>query len=131
MLLTSPPMCRSFQYLHPQKENEWVTVNLTKKGPLLPVEYKGQERQFPWKGFCQVEGLKKGAWQELKPKLVKVKVTRGQSNGVHFQIRQGVYALFLDHPKGKGLYILTQPSTHYYRTMTGATRMPILINQVI
>lgn len=124
-------MCRVFKYPHPKKPSDEVLVRLTKQAPLLPVEHRGREQWLPWHGFCQVEGLKKGQWRELKPQLVQVQVTRGQVNGVWFVIRQGAYALLLSTPKGQGLYILTQSSTHYYRTMTGAARMPVLINQVI
>lgn len=125
-------MCRTFQFQSPSDPSQSTVVRLNKSKPLLPVEYRGREAWFPWEGFCQTEELKKGAWQELKPMLVKVQVNRGQSNGVWFVIRQGVYALLLSNrERGQGLYILTQSSTHYYRTMTGAKRMPVLINQVI
>ena len=124
-------MCRVFIYPNPNNPEESTVVRLSSKKPLLPVEYRGQERWFPWHGFCQVEGLKKGQWQAMKPRLVKVQVSRGQSNGVWFVIRQGVYALLLEERGRQGLYILTQRSTHYYRTMTGAGRMPVLVNQVI
>ncbi len=124
-------MCRAFGYPDLKNPNETTWVRLNKSRPFLPVEYRGRETQFRWHGFCQVEVLKKGAWQAYKPKLVKVIVTRGQNNGVSFVIRQGVYGLLLDNQDGLGLHILTQASTHYYRTMTGASRMPVLINQVI
>ncbi len=124
-------MCTVFQYPSPKDPSQSTVVRLSKDKPLLPVHYRGREAWFPWLGFCEAEVLKKGAWQERKPRLVKVLVNRGQANGVWFVIRQGVYALLLSDKNGEGLYVLTQASTHYYKTMTGARQMPVLINQII
>lgn len=125
-------MCQLFEYFDLKNPDEKRSVRYSANASnLLPVEWAGEVKVFPWKGFCTAEAIKKGEWQNRRPKLVKLPVSRGRSNGVYFSIRQGVYAIYIQGKSSGELYVLTQPSTHYYKTMTGASRMPVLINQII
>lgn len=63
---------------------------------------------------------------------MEIVANRGFANGTWFQIKQGMHGLLVKDAAGQEIvYMLTEPSTHYYKTMTGADRMPILIGQVI
>lgn len=98
----------------------------------LPIHLKGVERRVPFCGFIPVEQIKRGEWAAARPVPVIICASRAQSGGVWFQVRQGIQGLLLRDAQGKpAVYILTAPSTHYFKTMTGATRMPVLVDQVI
>lgn len=86
----------------------------------------------PLGAFCKSESLKSGYLSQLRPKIVEVIANAAQENGIWFQIKQGIRAVLIKDSLGNEfVYILTLPSTHYYKTMTRAERMPVLVNQVI
>lgn len=102
------------------------------KNPELLIEENGRLKFCAWKGIYPLEKLKKGALQNSSVTRVRVKANRAHTNGVWFQVREGIEGILLHPPQKKPeLYLLTMPSTHYYKTMTGASRMPVLIKQVI
>ena len=88
--------------------------------------------KLPRTGWAKKESLLMGKWSWLKPEPVEILANRGFSNGTWFQIRRGIKGILVKDLRGKAhVYILTEPSTHYYKTMTGSLRMPILVSQVI
>jgi len=63
---------------------------------------------------------------------VKIIASFGWSNGVWFQVRDGIHGILVHDEDGKAYcFMLTQPATHYFNIMTGAERMPVLINQIL
>jgi hypothetical protein len=117
-------------------------VNFSQTRAVLPVLYRGQALLLPWgnrlaegvprTGYCTFESFQSGKWQWLHPEPVTILASAGLSQGTWFQVRQGISGIVVKDPRG-GLhcYMMTQPSTHYFRTMTGADRMPLLIHQVL
>ena len=107
-----------------------IKIAFAAKDPLLPVHYRGKNRLFKWgnkrleklprTGYCKTESLKAGKWQWL-------------TNGVWFHIRQGISGVTIKSPQQQTLhcYMLTKPSTHYFKIMTGSDRMPVLVNQIV
>lgn len=86
----------------------------------------------PLGAFCKIESLKSGYVAQLRPKVVEVIANAAQENGIWFQVKQGIRAVLIKDRLGNEFaYILTVPSTHYYKTMTRAERMPVLVGQVI
>lgn len=138
-----------------------IRIYFAAKNPLLPVIYNGQNQFVNWgykpgqmsltknpqisdsqtgrskitlpkTGFCKIESFEAGKWQWLHPELVTIIASSGLSEGVWFQVRQGIQGVLLESKIGtRHCYVLTRPSTHYFRTMTGAGRMPVLINQIL
>lgn len=113
---------------------EWnnTIYSLKQRKPQLPVERRGKVFLADWRGYLTAESLKAGQLNGRRAELVEIPATRGTSNGITFQVRQGIRGVLLRGPKNEKLiYMLTAPSTHYFRTMTGSARMPVLIKQVI
>lgn len=109
-----------------------VRVRLQDKNPEVLVEQNGQLKLLRWKGLYPLEKLQKGFLQNASGARVHIKVNRAHQNGVWFHVREGIEGVLLKTPhKEPELYLLTVPSTHYYKTMTGSARMPFLIKQVI
>lgn len=118
------------------KNNLYKSQNT--KSQILPVLYRGKLQLFSWKGFCRIEFLKAGKFKNLKPKLVKVLVCQAYTKGIWYQIKEGIHGILIwesvgisEQNKFPACYLLTEPATHYFKTMTGADRMPVLINQKI
>jgi len=119
-----------------------VRVYFAKKDPLLPIHYRGNNRLVSWgnklnnkvprSGYCKLESLESGKWQWFNPEPVTILASVGLTNGVWFQIRQGIKGVLIKDNQGVyHVYILMTPSTHYFKIMTGADRMPVLINQIL
>ena len=52
--------------------------------------------------------------------------------GVWFKVQVGVRGLLVPDERGRAVaYVICEPSSHYYRVMTGSERMPVFIDQRI
>lgn len=52
--------------------------------------------------------------------------------GVWFRVKQGMKGLLVrDRGGGPAVYMVCEPATRYYRVMTRAAWMPVLIGEVI
>lgn len=122
-------------------DNE-VRVYYAHKKALLPVLLNGENQLIKWgnkenfkipkTGFCKKESLEAGKWRWLHPIPVTIPASAGLMNGIWFQIREGIQGIIIKNEQGgEHCYIVTQPATHYFKTMTGAERMPVLINQIV
>lgn len=125
-----------------QSIGDEVRIYFAKPDAVLPVLLNGEPRFILWgnrrkldiprTGFCKRESFEARKWLWFKPKPVTIIASAALVNGVWFQVRQGIQGLLLVSKDGDTHgYIMTQPSTHYFRTMTGSERMPILINQIV
>jgi hypothetical protein len=56
----------------------------------------------------------------------------GTQRGRWYRIRQGIRGLLVPDERGLAVvYMLCEPSSHYYKIMTGSDRMPVLIDERI
>jgi hypothetical protein len=62
-----------------------------------------------------------------------IPATMGLDKGVWYRIRQGIRAPFVqDERGGPRVYVICEPSSHYYQIMTRGSRwMPLLIEERI
>lgn len=90
-----------------------------------------QNRDLPQSYFCRVESLEKGLWQHLNPKKAVLPASFFYSKGVGCHIKEGIRCITVFYNNLLHCYILSQESSHYYKTMTKLNRMPILKNQTI
>ena len=68
----------------------------------------------------------------MHPESVDIPATYGLANGVWFRVRQGMRGLLVRTRAGEPVvYVVCEPSTRYYRVMTRAEWMPVLIGEVI
>jgi hypothetical protein len=111
---------------------------------LLPVWWNGQlevvrwgnrdrvERKLPPTGWTWNETVEAGKWSMLEPELVDVPAAYALMNGVWYRVKQGVRGLLVRTRAGEPVvYLVCEPSTRYYRVMTRADWMPVLIDEVI
>jgi hypothetical protein len=113
-----------FRYLHPRR--------------LLPVYIDSQLRILEWgnrdghgplpePGWCHNEWIESGHWQGLRPQPAMIVAAMAWERGVWYQVKEGIKCVVVRNHA----YMLTEPATHYYRIMTRANRMPVLIGQTI
>jgi hypothetical protein len=125
----------------PRCGNE-IRSEFGKAGALLPIHHRGDNKMVLWgnwnaarlprTGFCKKESLEAGKWQHMNPQKVKILASSAWSGGVWFQVRQGIHGILVyDADEIAHCYMITQPATHYFKIMTGADRMPALIEQII
>src|SRR6266404_1843610 len=92
---------------------------------LLPVRWDGAVRLLTWGCKDRRARIPFGGW------LDRGHVEAGALG--HARPDEGVSAVVLpDAPGGHVAYMLTEPSTNYYRNMTGQSpTMPVLVDQVM
>jgi hypothetical protein len=77
--------------------------------------------------------VESGGWGDRPIERVVIPATMGLDNGVWYRIRQGIRGLVVADERGcPRVYVLCEPSTHYYKVMTrGSCWMPTLIDELI
>ena len=91
-----------------------------------------KESKLPRTGWCRQESLEAGKWRWLRPEPLEIPADFGLEKGVWFQIQRGLRGILVhDEQDRPHVYMLTQPASHYYQTMTKHERMPLLIDQEI
>jgi hypothetical protein len=92
----------------------------------------GQSRFLPRTGWTWRETIDAGGWRHIGAIPVDIPATLGLERGVWFLVRQGMRGLLVPDERGVAVvYMICEPATHYYRTMTGSARMPVLIDERI
>jgi len=111
--------------------------------PLLPVFYQGELRILSWGNrqrninapmaqWCDVATLESGAWSIYHPEPAEIQANFGLERGVWFQIREGIKATIIhDQHEQPYVYMLLQPSSHYYQVMTGYEKEPVFLGEQI
>jgi hypothetical protein len=111
---------------------------------LLPVRWCGQVRllrwgskqrkgtQLPFGGWVGEDRIGAGVFAAAAPEQVVIPAALGHDAGVWYVIDQGVRGVVVEDRGGPVVYVVTRPSTNYYRNMTQqAPMMPVLVGQVI
>lgn len=110
---------------------------------LLPVWWEGKlqvlrwgnrdrsDRQLPPTGWTWRESVDAGKWAGVRLVPVEVPARYALMNGVWFKVTRGVRGLAVVPPAGEPVvYLVCEPSTRYYRVMTRAEWMPVLVGEV-
>ena len=94
---------------------------------------RGQSRALPRTGWTWLSTLADGGWKGVDAAQVGIPATCGlERRGVWFLIEVGIRGILVPDEKGIAVsYMICEPASHYYRIMTGAARMPLLIDQRI
>jgi hypothetical protein len=91
---------------------------------------RGEE--LPSTGWGWLSTLEAGGWAPWQPEQVDIPATYCLDGGVWYRVRHGVRALLVrDAQGGPVVYVLCEPSSHYYQVMTRSERMPVLIDERI
>ena len=111
--------------------------------PILPVwidrqlcivEWGSRDRSqpLPRTGWCRVEDVESGLWQQLQPDRVHIPALLALERGVWFVVEEGIQGLLVrDRQHRPHVYILTEPASYYYRIMTRNSWMPVLLGRRI
>lgn len=94
---------------------------------------RGQSRSLPRTGWTWLETARSGGWRGSGAIPVDIPANYGlERRGVWYLIEVGVRGLLVPDERGSAVvYVLCEPSSHYYRVMTGSERMPVFIDQRI
>jgi hypothetical protein len=94
---------------------------------------RGQSRSLPRTGWTWLETIHGGGWRNLPAVPVDIPATYGlERRGVWYLIREGIRGVLVPDERGSAVaYMICEPSSHYYRVMTGSDRMPVFIDQRI
>jgi nitrate reductase gamma subunit len=118
-----------------------VQFHWWQKPTVLPVIWKGQlqlhswgnrdrRSRLPMGGWIPEAQLQSGVFSECELEDVFIPANLGFHHGVWFMVNEGFRGIIF--PRDAIVYLLSRPSTNYYRNMTQqAAMMPILVNQVI
>ena len=87
---------------------------------------------LPYGGWVPLEHVESGLLAGAKPEAVVIPAAFGHHRGMWFLIARGIRGIVIGSRSGPVVYMLTAPSTNYFRTMTEQSpTMPVLVDQVI
>jgi hypothetical protein len=93
---------------------------------------RGQSRYLPRTGWTWRQSIDDGRWRGQGAIPVEIPASFGLDRGRWFAIREGIRGLLVPDEHGMAVaFMICEPSTHYYRIMTGSDRMPALIGETI
>lgn len=94
---------------------------------------RGQSRWLPRTGWTWLETIQGGGWRNTQAIPVDIPASFGlERRGVWYLIEVGIRGLLVGDERGNAVvYMVCEPASHYYRTMTGSNRMPVFIDQRI
>jgi hypothetical protein len=93
---------------------------------------RGESRFLPPTGWTWEETIKEGGWQGVEAVPVDIPASLAMERGVWYRVRQGIRGLLVPDEHGIAVvYVVCEPSSHYYHIMTRCTRMPVLIEERI
>ena len=130
--------------VHDRGGEREVRFDLRNRPALLPVWWEGKlqmlrwgnrdraDRKLPPTGWTWQASVEAGKWSGVRPVPVEVPARYALMNGVWFKVTRGVRGLVVVTPAEEPVvYLLCEPSTRYYRVMTRAEWMPVLIGEII
>ena len=91
---------------------------------------RGESRRLPCTGWTWRETVEAGRWADLEPEPVVIPAAWAVDRGVWYAVEKGIEALLVRDERGAPhAYMVCEPATGYYKTMTGSRWMPALIDQ--
>lgn len=93
---------------------------------------RGRSKCLPRTGWTWKETVEQGGWGGATPTVARVAASLGLEKGIWYRVRQGMHGLLVtDEHQRDVVYMICEPSSHYYRVMTRSDRMPALIEEEI
>jgi hypothetical protein len=94
---------------------------------------RGESSRLPCTAWTQTDTVEDGRWGECEVEPVVIPARMGLDKGVWFCISQGIRGLLVHDERGMPrVYVMCEPSSHYYRIMTrGSDWMQVLIGERI
>jgi hypothetical protein len=128
--------------IHERGGEQEVRFLYRDRQPLLPVWHEGQLLLVRWGkgrspglprgGWTRQTTVEGGYWQEWQAQAVEIPASLGRTNGVWYQIKQGVRGLLVADESGElAAYMICEPASHYFQVMTRSKWMPVLLGERI
>jgi hypothetical protein len=93
---------------------------------------RGQSDRLPLTAWTWLATFEAGGWRELGAEPVVIPATMGLDRGVWFHVTEGVRGVVARDERGEPVvYVLVEPSTHYYQVMTRSPWMAALVGELI
>jgi hypothetical protein len=94
---------------------------------------RGQSRFLPRTGWTWLQTIREGGGRNSPAIPVDIPATYAlERRGVWYLVERGIRGLLVPDERGAAVvYMICEPSSHYYRIMTGSPRMPVFIEQKI
>jgi hypothetical protein len=132
LVLRSPGDSHELRFLYRDTYPELPAWHGNRLGIFQWGNRTGRHSSLPRTGWCRLETLEEGFWQELSPEPVEIPAALGLERGVWFLIPEGIRGVLVHDEQGRPyVYMLTQPASHYYQIMTRNARMPVLLGEQI
>jgi hypothetical protein len=91
---------------------------------------RNESRVLPATGWTRTERIESGYWREAGAEMVEIPAALGLDNGFWYANPQGIRALrVVDEHGVERVFIICEPSTHYYQVMTRSAWMPVMIGE--
>lgn len=90
-----------------------------------------RSRSLPPTGWTRLSTVEAGRWATAGAVEVEIPASYGLAGrGVWYPIERGIRGLLVPDENGRAVaYLIVEPSTHYFRNMTGSDWMAVLIGQ--
>lgn len=115
--------------------DRWPCLAVRHEGRFLLTRWGNRASNYsklPRAGWVWKEDLRKQLWAGVETFPVTILANAGFESGVWYRVRRGIEGLLVNDERGKPVtYMLVEPASHYFRTMTRSNRMPALIGEVI
>jgi hypothetical protein len=91
---------------------------------------RGESKSLPQTGWTRQAAVESGAWGERELHPVVIPALLGLDRGIWFGILHGVQGVVVHDETGRPrVYVVCEPASHYYRTMTRSDWMPSLVGE--
>jgi hypothetical protein len=87
-------------------------------------------RWLPLGPCTTLETVESGSWKPFRPRRVEIPATVVLEGGIWALVQQGLHGLLVkDERDVERLYVICEPSSYYFRVMTRAAWMPLMIGE--
>lgn len=128
--------------VHRRGTAEEVRFSYQASDRVLPVWHRGEFRIVRWggrsgsalpeSGWTWQASVAAGKWADWHAEDVVILATSAYEGGIWFRTRQGIRGVLVADEAGEpAVYMMIEPASHYYRNMTKAAHMPVLIGERI
>ena len=93
---------------------------------------RGESVQLPFTLWTLQATIDAGGWLETGAEEVVIPAAMGFDAGIWFAVTKGIRGLLVPDEKGeRRVFVVCEPASHYYATMTKAAWMPALVEKWI
>lgn len=111
----------------------WPKIPIRRQGTIQFARWGNAGRRcesLPRCALTTQERVKAGEWAEYKAVPIEIPANFWIANGVWCFVEQGIRGLLAPDEVGRAVcFVICEPATNYFKNMTRARWMPVLIDQ--